>query len=308
MRWSVPLVVSLLLILAVSARADEAPPAGDGLIDRALAAFEKGEYETVIELTAQVAEDAEERPRARYLAGEAHLLLRQPEPAEKAFREVLVSRPKAVPAWVGLGRALDALKKTEEAEEVLTKAVKLDPKSAAAKRALGELLMHQGELGKARTLLKAAYKLDPDDALSARALVEVLLLGSDAGGAERVAKKLEKARPNHPMGYFLHGLVRERKGKIEDAIDYYETALGFDERFLDAHKNLAILYHTNNPDYADLDRVRKALHHYEEYFGLGGKDPALRDVWRRFQRFVILELDLEDEEDDDEEEEEEDEE
>ena len=237
MKRVLALSACLALGLGTSARADEKPP-----LEQALEAFAKGEYERAVELASQVPEDADDHPRARYLAGEAHLKLEQATEAERAFRAVLEARPRAVPAMVGLGRALEAQGKAEEAEKLYRDAIAADRKHADAKLALGELQMRQDKLGKARSTLRAAYRLAPGNPFCARALTEVLIRGGDVRGAEKVAKDFARARPDHPMGHFLRGLVLERRGKIEEAIASYEEAIALDERFLDAHKNLAILY------------------------------------------------------------------
>ncbi|MCI0587577.1 MAG: tetratricopeptide repeat protein, partial [Planctomycetes bacterium] len=74
------------------------------------------------------------------------------------------------------------------------------------------------------------------------------------------------------MGPFLRGLALDRLGKGREAIEAYEAALARDPKFLDAHKNLAILCHTRNPTYQDRARTEKAMAHYERYFALGGAD------------------------------------
>ena len=299
MKYTVLVAIALvsvpMLLVAAPATADETSSLAD-----ALEAYKKGEYKKVVDLAAKVSAQADDYPRARYLLGEAHLKLGDHAKAESAFAAVLEARPKAAPAMVGLGKALEGQGKDEEAEKQYRAAIKADRRSAAARLALGELQMRQGALGKARSTLKAAYKLTPEDARCARALVEVLLRGGDVAGADKVAKKLVSAKRAHPMGYFLCGLTQERRGNLEEAIEFYGEALAVDAKFLDAHKNLAILYHTNNPDYADRARLEAALEHYEQYFVLGGKDEALKATWRRLQRFVYLEFEDDEEEEDEE--------
>jgi len=196
-----------------------------------------------------------------------------------------------------LGRAREAQDDLEEAEVLYRAAIKADAKDAAARRALGELQVRQKKLGKARATLRAAYRLAPDDAFCVRALVEVLLVGGDVKGAEKAAKKFVKARPEHPMGYFLSAVLMERRKKVDKAAERYRKALRLDPRFLDAHKNLAILLHTNNPEYKDVQMLKDALDHYEEYFLLGGRDETMRNTWRLLKRYVDTELDLDGEDD-----------
>jgi tetratricopeptide (TPR) repeat protein len=87
------------------------------------------------------------------------------------------------------------------------------------------------------------------------------------------------------MGPFLEGLGLERLSKDDEAIAAYEQALVRDDRFLDAHKNLAILCHTMSRTYSDAARTQKAKEHYERYFALGGADPQLRTMYDTLKRF-----------------------
>lgn len=260
-------------------------------IAAALRAFEKGDFEKVVEIIGAVAENSPSAPKASYLAGEALLQLGELSRAEKRFRDALRQKPKAVPVLVGLGRALRAQGKREEARAQLDAALKIDKKDAGALRALGELqLAEEAEHKKALKTLKAARKAAPKDPQAARALVEAYLREPKdkraSKRAESVARKQVKAAPKHPMGYFLLGLALERRGKSDDAIEAYEKAIARDAEFIDAHKNLAILCVTDNPGYRDKARTKKALVHFARYFELGGKDDALERTYRSLKSFL----------------------
>ena len=84
-------------------------------LEEATQAFQAGEYAKVLELAVAGGASENDAARLSYLAGEAQLALGAPVEAEKSFRSVLASRPKAVPAQVGLGRALTALARFDEA-------------------------------------------------------------------------------------------------------------------------------------------------------------------------------------------------
>src|SRR4029453_13493912 len=100
--------------------------------------------------------------------------------------------------------------------------------------------------------------------------------------AERVAK----ACPDLPMGWFLKGLVLDRMNKDRDAIEAYKKAIEKDDRFLDAHKNLAILCTAKNALYQDRERTKKAFEHYKRYFELGGKDEELKKLYETNKSFL----------------------
>lgn len=253
--------------------------AGGNSLEEATRAFQAGEYPKVIELAGSAAATEADWPRLQYLAGEAQLVLGGAAEAEQAFRGVLAMKPAAVPAQVGLGRALTAQGKLDEAEKTLAGALAAEPRDVGALVAHGIVLSLTGKADAARKELEAAAKLDPKSALVARGHVEVLLRADDVPGAATAVEAFVQARPEHPMGPFLMGWVQERDGEDELAIEQYRAALELDPAFLDAHKNLAILCHTLSNTYRDKQRVELAFEHYGRYFALGGKDPELRSMY-----------------------------
>jgi len=268
-------VLAYAALLAASALAR----AGDPLAD-AMDAYRRGEYAKVVELASSVKADDASRPKAAYLAGEAELLLEKWDDAAKDFGEILAKKPDNVPALVGLGRAQTGKGSADEAIVTLEKAVKLDAKDVAARRSLGEARLVKGDLDKAKTDLEAATKLDPKDPLSARSLVETHIRAEKFDAAGKEAERFAKAVPESAMGHFLKGLVLDRKGETKDAIEAYEKAIAKDDRFLDAHKNLAILCVAQSNTYQDRARVKKAFEHFQRYFDLGGKDAELKETYQ----------------------------
>jgi tetratricopeptide (TPR) repeat protein len=277
---------TLILFLAILA-ASPALAAGErDRLDEAVAAFRDGNAKECLKKLDGIPSDSELRPKADYLAGEAWLSLGEAAKAEKAFRAVLAAKPDAVPARTGLGKALLALDKLPDAVEELKKAVKKDGKDVDARRTLGLALARAGESKDALAALRKAWKQDRKDPLTARALVEFLVREEKLEDAMSIAKAITKARKKEPMGYFLIGLVLDREKKTDEAEEAYLLALEKDDAFLDAHKNLAILYHSVNPTYRDLDRTKKAMKHYERYFELGGRDEELKKVYLQTKGFL----------------------
>jgi predicted Zn-dependent protease len=255
-----------------------AAPTLQSPLAEATRAFQTGDYAAVLEHVGAVSADAEDWPRMQYLAGETHLVLGRVADAETAFRNVLGARPKAVPAHVGLGRALTLLGKLDDAGASLEAALRAEPGDVGARTALGELLGRKGEFEKARETLEAVLESDPKNPFATRALVEVLLRAEKHPDAAVVAEAFATARPKHPMGPFLLAVVMERDGEDAMAIQQYQRALQLDDAFLDAHKNLAILCHTLSNTYQDKERTELAFAHYERYFELGGADPSLKQM------------------------------
>lgn len=279
-RWMLPLVLLALLAPPVLA-ADEAPG-----LDAAVAAFGEGRWKDAADAARAVGEDAATYAKARYVLGECCLVLGDAAAAEAAFQAVLAKRPDAVPAQVGLARALVLGGKAEAGLARIATTLEASPDELDALCVEGEAYLALGRTKDALRVLEKAHKKDRRNPMVARALVEAYLRAEDEGHAERVAKKLQKSLPKHPMGPFLLGLVLERRGDDDEAIEAYEEALARDDGFLDAHKNLAILCHTMSRTYQDRERVEKSLHHYERYFALGGHDPELEQTYRTTRSFL----------------------
>jgi len=260
--------------------------AGDESLSAAMDAFKAGEFAKAAELAQAVPAEDPARLKAAYLAGEADLVLAKWDDATTAFQEVLDKKATSLPALVGLGRAQSGKGADDAAVATLEKAVKLDPKDVAARRSLGEARFAKGDLDKARSDAEAAVKLDPKDPLSSRSLVAIHIKAEKIDWAEKEADRLVKAIPESPMGHFLRGWVLDRQGKDKDAIEAYEKALAKDDKFIDAHKNLAILCVAKNLGYTDKERTKKAMEHFARYFDLGGKDDALKEQYMRIKGFV----------------------
>jgi tetratricopeptide (TPR) repeat protein len=254
-----------------------------GALDEAMEAFRSGDYAKAAELASSVRAEDAARPKAAYLLGETDLVLQKWDGALVAFREVLAKKSDSLPALVGLGRAQTGKGSADDAIATLEKAVQLDAKDVAARRSLGEARLAKGDLDKAKADLETATKLDPKDPLSARALVEVHVRAEKFDSAAKEADRLAKALPDHPMGPFLRAFVLDRQGKDRDAIESYEKAIAKDDRFLDAHKNLAILCIARSNTYQDRERVKKAFDHFKRYFDLGGKDEELKGLYEQIK-------------------------
>jgi tetratricopeptide (TPR) repeat protein len=254
--------------------------AADGTaVDRAMAAFKAGDYAAAVVEVEDVAAADPLYPKARYVLAESWLALGDAENAEKAFREVLEKKPDWVPALVGVGRSLTVLGKHDPALEVLRKAAKADPRDASARRAIGECLAAKGKPEEAQKELEAASRIDPKDPLTVRALVEVQIKVGDHSGAGKAAEAYRQANPKSPLGDFLRALAYEGIGNLKEATTGYEAALDKDPKFLDAHKNLAILLFNDNPEGKDEAKGKKCLEHFEKYFALGGKDKELKRIY-----------------------------
>jgi len=274
------LTLGAALCLAPAALAPSGSP-----LEEATKAFQAGQYLQVLELAGALDTESPDYARMQYLAGETQLVLDAPEEAAGAFRRVLARRPEALPARIGLGRALTTLGQGDEALTVLDAALEQAPGDSGALVAHALLLSTLGQDDLARGEVDRAWKADPRAPLSVRAYVEVLLRAEDGPAAAAVVEDFMERRPEHPLGPFLMAWIMERDGEDELAIASYQQALELDPSFLDAHKNLAILCHTLSNTYRIKERVELAYEHYRRYFELGGRDQELHRTYEQLLAF-----------------------
>jgi len=272
-------MLATILLAAATAAAGEA-------LEKAVAAFREGRFEEAAEGAGAVRENDPDYPRARYLAGEIRLALGENAAAESAFRDALEKRPGSEPILTGLGRAQLAQGKDAEALETLEKAVKADAQSARAHAFLGAAQMRTSNGKKGDRALDTAIKLGGNDAEVVRAVVVERVRADDAAAAKRILKAFVAANKASAMGPFLAATIAEHEKAYDEAIAAYEKAIALDPKFLDAHKNLAILCIAQNPLYQNQERTKKALEHFEEYKKLGGRDGRVIEIYETLLQFV----------------------
>ncbi len=257
-----------------------------GAIDDAKTKFAAGDFPGALAAADGIPADDADCGKARYLAGEIHLMLGDPEAAEKAFRAALEKKPGAEPVLTGLGRALLEREQAPEAVRVLEQAVKAAPESGRAVCFLGIARMRESGGRKGRKEIEKGAQMAKDDPEVARASVVAYLRDEDTSDAGRAAQRFAKAQPKSPMGPFLVAVVQEREKQYDEAIASYEAALKLDDTFLDAHKNLAILCIAQNPLYTNEERTAKAMKHFDRYFALGGRDAEVKQIYETLLQFV----------------------
>jgi len=201
------LLVSAISLLLCGCAGSDPRPAGidstqeantqeTALERQALAAMQRGDYETGIRIYLQVLEadpdngralyytgyahgqlgeidseilyyelaaDAGYRPVALFVnLGEAYLGRGQPDKAEDTFRRALARNPDTADLHFGLGRSLEVQHEYENAEFHLKKAVQLAPDVIVFREYLGLYYEETGRLEEAGRQFARILEIDPD--------------------------------------------------------------------------------------------------------------------------------------------------
>jgi tetratricopeptide (TPR) repeat protein len=194
--------------------------------------------------------------------GAALMARKEFEAALKAYTRAAELDPKTAQRWVKRAQAELALKRPVLAIADLDRALELKPDDVTARMMRGELLLRQGETDRAAADFEAAAKASPpgDDVrlrIAAEyerherwaeaiphldAWLDVHVKESTGPGvlAQRcraratLGRELDKAladcdaalrRERNPVYFETRGLVRLRQGRLQEAIEDYDTAL-----------------------------------------------------------------------------------
>ncbi len=153
---------------------------GDELYDAAKAAFQRGSFDTAIELLKKVVADDPKHKSAWMDLGRAYMVLRQSDKAVEAFKKQAELNPYDEYAFSSIGWAYTADRKYDQAAEAFQKAIEINPLSLYAHAALGSMYQESHAYDKAVPELEKAVSLKSDDASLQISLGDAYLnLGQD---------------------------------------------------------------------------------------------------------------------------------
>jgi len=132
--------------------------------------------------------------------------LNEPGKAAEDYQRATVFMDKSTDAFYHAARAYYNLGKLDEAMEYVEKAIELKRTNELAMQLKTKILLDQDNLEEAFNTAEVALMLKSDD-----------------------------------ISYYLHGLVNERKGDLDNAEDDYEKAIRKNKKFVDAYLSLAEL-------------------------------------------------------------------
>lgn len=117
--------------------------------------------------------------------------------------------------------------------------------------------------GEGMFLYQCALRLDPKHDLSMSNLARLYFQREEYGAAEMWWMRAIEANPKQPEAYYNLGYLRAVQGAYTSAVEFFSATLVLDEKFADAHFNLA----------DTLERLglrEDARPHWRRYVQLGG--------------------------------------
>jgi tetratricopeptide (TPR) repeat protein len=116
-----------------------------------------------------------------------------------------------------------------------------NPDSAPLHNELGALLVEKQLLNDAETEFRRAIAADKRYYPAWFNLAQVRESRGNYSGAERAFEDTLDVKPGHPDAHFRLGLLLERRGKRDAAIDHYARAIKINRQVLDVRKNPRVL-------------------------------------------------------------------
>jgi len=127
-----------------------------------LRAFERGDFQEMLEYMQQAAQLESQAPDTHYYVGEAYRHLESFDLALEAYERAIAADPNFAPAYVGRARVLSALNPKADIQEDLETALELDPNLLDAYLEHTALLLQQGSVELALENLNSIERLAPE--------------------------------------------------------------------------------------------------------------------------------------------------
>ena len=198
-------------------------------------------------------------PAAYVRLGEVLLSLNRLEESRLAFEAALDISPAAAAAYYGLGQVRARQNVGREAIRILLKACELAPRTGAPHYALAMAYRDAGDLKSSQKHLMLAKNYE-------RPLPPI---------DDPAFREVERLRADQ-YWYQSEGMRLASNGRVEEAIESYETAIELDAEFVQPHVNLVALL-------GRLARFEPAEAHYRRALELNSEIEELHNNWGTIQ-------------------------
>ncbi|MCY3872476.1 MAG: tetratricopeptide repeat protein [Gemmatimonadetes bacterium] len=208
-----------------------------------------------------------------YQEGMKHFEAENLDAALVSFRSAIAQHEKYAPAYVGLGHVYLKQGNLAEAEKAFKTAVSKNKKYAPAYNGLGLVYSRKkNELRRAITYFRDANRADKKYSEAQYNLAQTL---ENYGSSEtlKAYRNVLKIDPKHPNANYRIGILLDKDGEREKAVQAYRDQLEAKSDHLGARLNLGI-------DLKLLGQLREALQHLLK----------VATVASDFQRRAVLEL------------------
>ena len=161
--------------------------------------------------------------------------------ARASLEVVLKANPENLRALEMIAKTYVDQKQIATATKVVRDQVAGQPKSARLQKFLGDWLVSTGDHNGALQAYAAAKQLDPKFASADIAAARVDLADNKIDAARQLLTGVLQSTTNSAEPFLMMGLIEEKSGHFEGAVDNYHKALNLDPQNVMALNNLAFL-------------------------------------------------------------------
>jgi tetratricopeptide (TPR) repeat protein len=194
-----------------------------------------------------------EYPAAHHNLGLALLRVGKFDQAVIHFRQAMQMKPADVVIKNSLKTALAAQREMNETIAAIQRALEKTPGDPVLHYRLANLSDRKGDTPKAIRHYKKALALRPDFGEALNNLAIALAVNGDYDNALAALKQMVRLQPGNPVHYYSMASVLARQNKVDESIDWLETAIqrGFkDLGQIETDKNLENI--RKSPRYQEL--------------------------------------------------------
>ncbi len=230
-------------IIGKDPRSAEAIDARNKLIELSLG---KGERAAADKLLAENLDIEPENGDALLIRAKILLHENKAESAIADLRTVLKNSPSSIPALELLGPAQERIGASNLALDSYQQLLQINASNLTGLTGAARLLLAEGKLDDAARLLEQAYKLAPGNYDVAKQLVDIFSRQKKWDQALEIAQNLILRQESASAGHYLRGMVLERRGDTEGAIEALQNSLNKEPRAIEPLKALLSMYIRSN--------------------------------------------------------------
>lgn len=169
----------------------------------------------------KILERSPQDERALGLLTKAYLSEKDLSGAISSVERLLAIHPEAYHLWLLKARLLARTERISEAKEAYLKAVSISGEKLQVVLEAGEFLKKIGALAEAEDLYRRYLEKNPEDFHVKQALLEILLAEGKWSEARSLLEETLQQDPENPRALFFLGLVFEKEGQQEKALELY---------------------------------------------------------------------------------------
>ena len=185
----------------------------------------KENSEEAADLIAKVLKESPAEPDALQLRAAMALKAGEYEQAIGDLRSVLREYPDRAAAWRMIGQAHAANGESALARDAFGRAIRLQPTGPLAYLMLAELKVRDGDNEGALVTLESLLEKFPDNEAAQQAIARIQFSEHDWGALSKTAARIQETSPSDPLGFYLSGLVLQRRGDNGAALALFEKAI-----------------------------------------------------------------------------------